>query len=152
MKVYLTELLDQCIEHYIQKGMPITSGNIYNASDRDKSPATIRNRLKILEEMGYLHQVHADSGGRVPTTRAYGEYITRNTGHTFTSDIILDLAQACSVVERIEKKLGISDGDLSLARTQKDSFSRTTNFRKLFADKNLQMSCMYAFIKEKENG
>jgi len=132
---------------------PVSSSNLFERMGHAKSPATIRNDLKILEEFGYLHQVHSASGGRIPTTRAYKEYVVRAGNTTFASEIICDLAQLCAIIERIEGKLGLARGNLSVAKTWNNKFSRTTSFQKLFKDPNLQMSAVYLIIKEKiDNG
>lgn len=77
----LTELLEQSIEDYIRTAVPIVSGNLARARHgvNVKSPATIRSDLKILEEMGFLHQVHT-SGGRIPTVQGYRFYVNRVMG------------------------------------------------------------------------
>ena len=41
---------------------------------RDLSPATIRNVMAVIEDMGYLSQPHT-SAGRVPTDKAYRFYV-----------------------------------------------------------------------------
>ena len=70
----LGNLLEQSVEDYIKTAVPISSAAVCKTMKRAKSPATIRNDLKILEELGYLKQVHT-SGGRVPTTQGYRTYV-----------------------------------------------------------------------------
>ena len=61
------------VDEYIKNAQPITSGAL-NLHFKDISSATIRNELNALESMGYFKQLHT-SGGRVPTTLAYKEYV-----------------------------------------------------------------------------
>lgn len=61
------------VDEYIKNAQPITSGAL-NLHFKDISSATIRNELNTLESMGYFKQLHT-SGGRVPTTLAYKEYV-----------------------------------------------------------------------------
>ena len=135
--------------------MPIASGTMCvrlcnNDQHRARSPATIRNDLKILEELGYLHQVHAASGGRIPTQSAYARYIQKAQDPTFVSGLINDLAQLSYLINRIEQKLG---GGTSLRTRGDPSRSFGTSFQKLFEEPDLQMSAIYLIIKEKiDNG
>ncbi|MDR0975737.1 MAG: hypothetical protein LBM01_02120 [Christensenellaceae bacterium] len=71
----LKSLLITSVEEYIRHSVPISSGALAGKMINAKSPATIRNDLKTLEEMGYIKQVHT-SGGRIPTSEGYREYIT----------------------------------------------------------------------------
>lgn len=149
----LAELLDQSIEEYIKTAVPIASGALSARIQRARSPATIRNDLKILEEMGFLYQVHAASGGRIPTARAYGEYVQKKQDPTFVSDLIYDLAQLSLIIESIERKLG-GIGGFSVTRSHpQEDMVRKINFQKLFDDYQTQMSAIYLIIKEKiDNG
>ena len=61
------------VDEFIKTAQPITSGQL-NQHFKDISSATIRNELNALESMGYLRQLHT-SGGRVPTSLAYKEYV-----------------------------------------------------------------------------
>ena len=61
------------VDEYIKNAQPITSGQL-NLHFKDISSATIRNELNALESMGYFKQLHT-SGGRVPTSLAYKEYV-----------------------------------------------------------------------------
>lgn len=62
------KILSRLIRIYIRKAEPVSSGEL--ARFFNFSSATIRNELRHLEELGYLHQPHS-SAGRVPTDRAY---------------------------------------------------------------------------------
>src|SRR5260370_37420890 len=55
-------------------GEPVGSGALAKRHMPNLSPATIRNTMADLEEMGYLSQPHA-SAGRVPTDKAYRFYV-----------------------------------------------------------------------------
>ena len=67
------EIVLKAVDEYIKNAQPITSGQLNNHF-QNISSATIRNELNALESMGYLKQLHT-SGGRVPTPRAYKEYV-----------------------------------------------------------------------------
>ena len=61
------------VDDYIKNAQPITSASI-NVHFKDLSSATLRNELNALESMGYFKQLHT-SGGRIPTSLAYQEYV-----------------------------------------------------------------------------
>jgi len=60
-------LLKTLVERYIADGLPVGSRTLSRASGLELSPATIRNVMADLEELGLLEQRHT-SAGRVPTT------------------------------------------------------------------------------------
>ena len=68
------KILEAIIDEYIQTGEPVGSRNISKKLDLKLSPATIRNEMADLEEMGYLEQPHT-SAGRVPSDRGYRLYV-----------------------------------------------------------------------------
>jgi heat-inducible transcriptional repressor len=46
------------VEHFIQDGQPVGSRTLARDTDLELSPATIRNVMADLEEMGLLHSPH----------------------------------------------------------------------------------------------
>ncbi|MCX7897229.1 MAG: heat-inducible transcriptional repressor HrcA [Rhodocyclaceae bacterium] len=67
-------LLKTLIERYIVEGQPIGSRTLSKYSGLELSPATIRNVMADLEEMGFIASPHT-SAGRVPTARGYRLFI-----------------------------------------------------------------------------
>jgi len=67
-------LLKTLVEHYISEGQPVGSRTLSKSSGLDLSPATIRNVMADLEEMGYIASPHT-SAGRVPTQRGYRFFV-----------------------------------------------------------------------------
>src|SRR5262245_63171353 len=68
------EVLVALIREYIDSAEAVGSRLLAKRHFRNLSPATIRNVMADLEEMGYLSQPHA-SAGRVPTDKAYRLYV-----------------------------------------------------------------------------
>lgn len=66
--------LQAILDHYILTAEPVGSRTISKKYLRDLSPATIRNAMSDLEELGYVEQPHT-SAGRVPTDKAYRLYV-----------------------------------------------------------------------------
>lgn len=67
-------ILQAIIDDYIMTAMPVGSRTISRKSGVGYSPATIRNEMSDLEELGYLDQPHT-SAGRVPSNKAYRLYV-----------------------------------------------------------------------------
>ena len=68
------QILQAIIDDYIMTAMPVGSRTISRKSGVGYSPATIRNEMSDLEELGYLAQPHT-SAGRVPSNKAYRLYV-----------------------------------------------------------------------------
>ncbi len=68
------DLLKAIVELYVKSGEPVGSENLEKAYNLGISPATIRNEMVRLTEMGYLKQPHT-SAGRAPTSIGYRTYI-----------------------------------------------------------------------------
>ena len=68
------KILIAIIESYQQTGEPVGSRTISKMSELNFSPATIRNEMADLEEMGLIVQPHT-SAGRVPTDKGYRFYV-----------------------------------------------------------------------------
>lgn len=99
------EILKQIVSGYILTGEPIGSRTIAKISREGLSPASVRNVMADLEDLGYLSQPHA-SAGRVPTDKGYRYYV----------DALLP-GVAVGSRERafIDRNLGRTGGDLSEA-------------------------------------
>ncbi|EIJ43044.1 heat shock gene repressor HrcA [Beggiatoa alba B18LD] len=67
-------LLKILIDRYIRDGQPVGSRTLSKESDLDLSPATIRNVMADLEEMGLIFSPHT-SAGRIPTVRGYRVFV-----------------------------------------------------------------------------
>jgi heat-inducible transcriptional repressor len=67
-------LLKALVERYIADGQPVGSRTLSKASGMDLSPATIRNVMSDLEELGLIVSPHT-SAGRIPTARGYRLFV-----------------------------------------------------------------------------
>ena len=78
----MTQLLDvrkmnilrAIIDDYILTAAPVGSRTLSKRDDIELSPATIRNEMSDLTELGFLEQPHT-SAGRVPSEKAYRLYV-----------------------------------------------------------------------------
>src|SRR5471030_410947 len=67
-------LLKTLVERYIADGQPVGSRTLSRASGLELSPATIRNVMADLEDLGLIVSPHT-SAGRIPTARGYRLFV-----------------------------------------------------------------------------
>jgi len=67
-------ILQLTVDDFIKTAMPIGSRQLSKKPEAPFSPATIRNEMADLEEMGYLEKTHTSSG-RVPSEKGYRYYV-----------------------------------------------------------------------------
>ena len=67
-------LLKALVERYIADGQPVGSRTLSRASGLELSPATIRNVMADLEDLGLIASPHT-SAGRIPTARGYRLFV-----------------------------------------------------------------------------
>lgn len=67
-------LLKTLIERYIVEGQPVGSRALSRYSGLELSPATVRNVMSDLEELGFITSPHT-SAGRVPTAQGYRFFV-----------------------------------------------------------------------------
>lgn len=92
-------LLKTLVERYISEGEPVGSRTLSKHAGLDLSPASIRNIMADLEEMGFVASPHT-SAGRVPTPR----------GYRFFVDTLLTVRPLAQVeVSQLEHSLTASD-------------------------------------------
>ena len=109
-------ILEAIIREYIRTARPIASRELLNDLELDISPATVRNEMLKLDEMGYLEQPYT-SAGRIPTDRGYRFFVDNAIdkdelnrseqnciGELFEHDTIEEFARECSkTVSRIAR-------------------------------------------------
>ncbi len=67
-------LFKALVEHFISDGQPVGSRTLARDAKLELSPATIRNVMADLEDLGLLHSPHT-SAGRVPTVKGYRLFV-----------------------------------------------------------------------------
>jgi heat-inducible transcriptional repressor len=68
------QILKLIIDDFIDSGQPVGSRTLAKNAALSVSPATIRNEMADLEELGYLYQPHT-SAGRIPSDLGYRMYV-----------------------------------------------------------------------------
>lgn len=94
-------ILSAIIDDYVRSAEPIGSRSISKRGDVGFSPATIRNEMSDLEEMGYLEQPHT-SAGRIPSHKGYRYYVDHLLQHGSLSNHELD-AMKMVFAQRIQE-------------------------------------------------
>ncbi|MFD2612712.1 heat-inducible transcriptional repressor HrcA [Paenibacillus gansuensis] len=67
-------ILNAIIDDYIRSAEPVGSRSISKRNEVAFSPATIRNEMSDLEDLGFLEQPHT-SAGRIPSHKGYRYYV-----------------------------------------------------------------------------
>jgi heat-inducible transcriptional repressor len=109
-------LLKVLVEHYIRIGQPIGSRTLARKAGLDLSPATIRNIMSDLEEMGLLESPHT-SAGRIPTTQGY---------RLFVDKMLKVKPLKLSVVDQLKLALDPDMNDQSLVESASSLLSGVT--------------------------
>jgi len=108
-------LLKALIERYIAEGQPVGSRTLSRASGLELSPATIRNVMSDLEELGLVASPHT-SAGRIPTARGYRLFVdtmlTAKRGEFATPSLPPDqpqkvIAHAAQMLSSLSQFVGV---------------------------------------------
>lgn len=67
-------ILSAIVENYVRSAEPVGSRTLSKNQDFHLSPATIRNEMADLEDLGFLDQPHT-SAGRIPSQKGYRYYV-----------------------------------------------------------------------------
>ena len=110
-------LLKALIERYVSEGQPVGSRALSRHSGLDLSPATIRNVMADLEEMGFIASPHT-SAGRVPTAKGY---------RFFVDTLMVTQALGPDEIERLEGEL-VADRPRELVNAAAGLLSQLTQF------------------------
>jgi heat-inducible transcriptional repressor len=110
-------LLKTLIERYVSDGQPVGSRALSRHSGLDLSPATVRNVMADLEEMGFITSPHT-SAGRVPTAKGY---------RFFVDSLMVMKALEQNEIDRLEGEL-TADRPQQLVSTAAGLLSQLTQF------------------------
>ncbi len=115
-------ILQSLIDYYVATARPVGSRLIANKYKLGISPATIRNTMQDLEEMGLITHPHT-SAGRVPTDRGYRVYVdtmiepeelTDFEERQIKSEILVDYAAVENLLEQTSRVLGMISNQLGV--------------------------------------
>lgn len=89
------QILKNLIEEYVETAEPVGSETLEKKHNLSASPATIRNEMVRLSELGYLKKPHT-SAGRIPTSQAMKFYVTQ-----LMKEKVLSTAEEVALKERV---------------------------------------------------
>lgn len=100
-------ILQAIIEDYISTAEPVGSRTISKKYVTDVSPATIRNEMSDLEELGLIEQPHT-SAGRIPSEKGYRLYVDKLMEHTDQEEnknelMLKELKETMGEIDRLVK-------------------------------------------------
>ncbi|HBS27322.1 MAG TPA: heat-inducible transcriptional repressor HrcA [Gammaproteobacteria bacterium] len=111
------KLLKTLVHSHINEGQPIGSRALAKSSGLDVSPATIRNVMADLEDMGLISSPHT-SAGRIPTSAGYRVFV----------DTMLQIRPLNEgVVISLEQELGNAADSTSLVKSASELLSSITS-------------------------
>ncbi len=110
-------LLKTLVERYIADGQPVGSRALSKHSGLELSPATIRNVMADLEEMGFVASPHT-SAGRVPTPKGY---------RFFVDSLVVVKPLEQQEIHRLEGEL-VADRPQQLVSAAAQMLSQLTHF------------------------
>ena len=107
------EIFKAVVEEYIKHGQPISSGFLADDLGFDASPATLRNELLNLEELGFLEKPHT-SAGRMPTPRGYRFFVDNLLTHEIVAEAERDALSQCKKFFQLQEFLADATRSLVL--------------------------------------
>jgi len=108
-------LMKALVERYIADGQPVGSRTLSKESGLDLSPATIRNVMADLEDLGLIVSPHT-SAGRIPTARGYRLFVdtmlTVQQGHMAAHSLAPDqpqkvISNAANLLSNLSQFVGV---------------------------------------------
>ncbi|NBI05666.1 heat-inducible transcriptional repressor HrcA [Senegalia massiliensis] len=125
------KILQAIIHNYITNAEPIGSRTISKRYDLGVSPATIRNEMSDLEELGFLLQPHT-SAGRIPSNKAYRLYVNK-----LTEEQNLTKEKLNNLDKKMLKEIGRVE---ELIENSASILSKLTNYTSLAIAPQLKLS------------
>jgi heat-inducible transcriptional repressor len=114
-------LLKALIEGYIRDGRPVGSRTLAKEAGLELSPATVRNEMADLEELGLVTSPHT-SAGRVPTVRGY---------RLFVDSLMTVAPLSMQDIQRLRSRLNPDQTIKALLTTASGLLSGITHFASL---------------------
>jgi len=156
------KILNILVQEYIRKAEPISSDFLEKKYKMGISPATIRNELQKLNELGYLEQPYFSSG-RIPTNKAYRFFVDHflKLNHIKENSLISDkianfLKRAdydrYKTIEFITKVLSLSVSGLTITYLYKKDILLKEGWKKVFQNPEFKENdYLEGFFKAIEN-
>jgi transcriptional regulator of heat shock response len=135
------DILKKIVSQYIKQAEPISSDYLKRKYKTDLSPATIRNEMQKLTDMGYLYQPHT-SAGRVPADKGYrylvdsliSKEIDKLIDETIRGEIdkIKEIEDTFSFIQKINRILSNSSSGLVFSYLPQEDLCLRENWINVF--------------------
>lgn len=116
------KILQAIVADFVQTAEPVGSRTLSRKYQLGISPATIRNEMSDLEEMGYLTHPHT-SAGRVPSDRAYRLYVDE-----LMKNYELPGEEKAAIAEKLRANVSELDQTIEHAAMLLSEITRLTSF------------------------
>ena len=132
-------LLKTLVERYIAEGQPVGSRTLSRSAGLELSPATIRNVMSDLENLGLITSPHT-SAGRIPTARGYRLFVdtmlTAQREHLPTQSLAPDqpqkvIANAAHLLSSLSQFVGVVMAPRRVSAFRQIEFLRLSDRRLL---------------------
>lgn len=103
------KILHAIISDYLETAEPVGSRTISKNYDLGISPATIRNEMSDLEELGFIEQPHT-SAGRIPSDKGYRYYVdslVKLPDEVSSEELSNDLLASADRIESLLKQIAV---------------------------------------------
>jgi len=111
-------LLKSLVDRYIKEGHPVGSRTLARQTELDLSPATVRNIMSDLEELGLIFSPHT-SAGRIPTESGY---------RLFVDSLLTVKPLNQSILDDLEGELSAPDDPKKMLAAASDMLSSITHY------------------------
>ncbi len=133
-------ILGAAIEAYVRTARPVASQELARAFHFGLSPATLRNELNRLDELGYMEQPHT-SAGRVPTDRGYRFFVDHmmeeeelGTGERELLDAAFALREEEKFVRELTRVVSHISGMFAVSGLSDDALVYGTGFSEVLEE------------------
>ncbi|HPF18642.1 MAG TPA: heat-inducible transcriptional repressor HrcA [Bacillota bacterium] len=116
------QILQAIVADFIYSAEPVGSRTLSRKYDMGISPATIRNEMSDLEEMGYLSHPHT-SAGRVPSDKAYRLYVNQ-----MMNDYEVSAEEKAIITEKLTKNVRELERTVHYAATLLSELTNLASF------------------------
>jgi len=144
-------ILETTIRKHIRTAKPIASQELLDELMFTVSPATIRNELQKLDELGYLEQPHA-SAGRIPTDKGYRffvdhvEHITPSKQQQQRIDDIFDVETREEFIKACSRTISHITKTFTIVGINEHTLMVDTGLSELFDEPEFQdLACVKSF-------
>lgn len=116
------QILQAIVADFIYSAEPVGSRTLSKKYEMGISPATIRNEMSDLEEMGYLNHTHTSSG-RIPSDKAYRLYVNQ-----MMQDYPMTNAEKRLIAEKLTKNVREIERTIEYAATLLSELTNLASF------------------------